>query len=64
MTDQQQLYVTQAVESAYQLTRCDDFSPLQRFTAMLKRLAAQPDFPKDDDMQAALIKECRVRAGL
>ena len=64
MTDQQQLYITQTVESAYQLTKCDDFSPAQHFTAMLKRLAAQPGLSTDDDVQAALIKECRKRAVL
>jgi hypothetical protein len=64
MTDQQQLYVTQAVESAYQLTRCDDFSPAQHFTAMLKHISTQPDLDTDGDVQAAIIKACRVRAGL
>ena len=64
MTDQQQLYVTQAVESAYQLTRCDDFSPAQHFTAMLKHISTQPDLSTDGDVQAAIIKECRKRAVL
>jgi hypothetical protein len=64
MTDQQQLYVTQAVESAYQLTKCDDFSPAQHFTAMLKHISVQPDLSADGDVQAALIKECRKRAVL
>jgi hypothetical protein len=31
---------------------------------MLKRLAAQPGLSTDDDVQAALIKECRKRAVL
>jgi hypothetical protein len=64
MTDHQELYVTQTVESAYQLTKCDDFSPAQHFTAMLKHISVQPDLDADDDFQAALIKACRVRAGL
>ena len=64
MTDQQQLYVTETVESAYHLTKCDDFSPAQHFTAMLKHISTQPDLSQDDDVQAALIKACRERAGL
>jgi hypothetical protein len=31
---------------------------------MLKHVSTQPDLPQDDDVQAALIKACRERAGL
>ena len=65
MTDQQQLYITQAVESAYHLTTLNDgASAAQHFTAMLAYISRQPGLSTDDDVQAALIKACRERAGL
>lgn len=40
------------------------FTPKEKFEVMLARLNRYPTLLGDDDNQAAIIKACRVRAGL